>query len=345
MPANFTLPLQTVIPGQLITAALWNHEWEHIDTNFTPDGMDDARLNDTAFETDVDPYPGSVNSRPTTLTGELQRLRFQIRNITGKSKWQFDPDVDIATFKTRFDAYTHSGAANQGPQLGSAALQDGAVTTAKIADSNVTTAKIADSNVTNAKIADVAASKITGTISNSQIANNAVDENKIATSVAGNGLGGGGGSPLSVNTDDSTIEKSSDALRVKDAGITEAKLATAVVNKLGQTIGLVAIASLGAGQSVNYTGQGRLLGICASNSGGSISNFTVTIDGVAVDCDGSLAFGEGLAWKNPADGSGRAIQADTNATLNSLGIFFKSSLVVSKSSGTTTLLVAYERAA
>lgn len=343
MPANFTLPLQTVIPGQLITAALWNNEWENIDTNFTPDGMDDASVNDTAFETDVDPYPGSVNSRPTSLTGELQRLRFQIRNITGKSKWQFDPDVDIATFKTRFDAHTHSGAANQGPQLGTSALQDLAVTNAKIND--VAASKITG-QITNSQISDVATSKLTGTISNSQIANNAVDENKIATSVAGNGLGGGGGSPLSVNTDDSTIEKSSDALRVKDAGITESKLATAVVNKLGQTIGLTTIASLSAGQSVNFTGQGRLLGICAENNGGSASNFTLTIDGISVPCDTSLPGGQGLIWPaNPGSGSGNPIQASTAGALNSLGIFFKTSLVVSKSTGSTPLRVAYERSA
>jgi hypothetical protein len=57
------------------------------------------------------------------------------------------------------------------------------------------------------------------------IANDAVTSEKIATSVAGNGLGGGGGSALSVNVDDSTIEINADTLRVKDAGVVTAKIA------------------------------------------------------------------------------------------------------------------------
>jgi hypothetical protein len=58
-----------------------------------------------------------------------------------------------------------------------------------------------------------------------KIAASAVDETKLATSVAGNGLAGGAGTALSVNTDNSTIEISSDTLRVKDAGIVTAKIA------------------------------------------------------------------------------------------------------------------------
>jgi hypothetical protein len=48
---------------------------------------------------------------------------------------------------------------------------------------------------------------------------------KIASAVAGSGLAGGAGTALSVNVDDSTIEISSDSLRVKDSGISTAKLA------------------------------------------------------------------------------------------------------------------------
>jgi hypothetical protein len=47
----------------------------------------------------------------------------------------------------------------------------------------------------------------------------------IATSVAGNGLTGGNGTALAVNVDDSTIEINSDSLRIKDDGVTSAKLA------------------------------------------------------------------------------------------------------------------------
>lgn len=57
-----------------------------------------------------------------------------------------------------------------------------------------------------------------------KVADAGVTETQLATSVAGNGLAGGGGTALSVNVDNSTLEINSDALRVKDAGITSAKL-------------------------------------------------------------------------------------------------------------------------
>jgi hypothetical protein len=48
---------------------------------------------------------------------------------------------------------------------------------------------------------------------------------KIASAVAGSGLAGGAGTALSVNVDDSTIEINSDALRLKDGGVTSGKIA------------------------------------------------------------------------------------------------------------------------
>lgn len=59
-----------------------------------------------------------------------------------------------------------------------------------------------------------------------KVADAGITGTQLATSVAGNGLAGGGGSALSVNVDDSTIEINTDALRLKDAGITAAKLGT-----------------------------------------------------------------------------------------------------------------------
>ena len=56
-------------------------------------------------------------------------------------------------------------------QVTTAKIADSQVTTAKIADSQVTTAKIADSAVTNVKITSMANTKITGVITNAQLAN------------------------------------------------------------------------------------------------------------------------------------------------------------------------------
>jgi len=62
-----------------------------------------------------------------------------------------------------------------------------------------------------------------------KINNSAVDENKIATSVAGNGLTGGAGTALAVQVDDTGIEISSDTLQLKDDGVVTAKILDANV--------------------------------------------------------------------------------------------------------------------
>lgn len=64
-----------------------------------------------------------------------------------------------------------------------------------------------------------------GQIGTAGIAANAVTEAKIATSVAGAGLAGGGGVALSVNPDNVTVEVVSDTVRLKDGGVTSAKIA------------------------------------------------------------------------------------------------------------------------
>lgn len=79
---------------------------------------------------------------------------------------------------------------------------------------NQITADLKDTSVTLAKMASAS-----------------VDENKLTTSVAGAGLSGGGGTALAVNVDSSTIEINADTLRVKDAGITAAKVASGVFDQ------------------------------------------------------------------------------------------------------------------
>ena len=104
---------QVVIPGQTITAALWNAmELNIINNGLIPGGIEDLSPTDADYQTRVDPFPGSAISRPTSLEGELHRIRWQLDNIIGKTYWYEDPDVDIATLKIRFDAHTHDGTAN-----------------------------------------------------------------------------------------------------------------------------------------------------------------------------------------------------------------------------------------
>jgi hypothetical protein len=75
----------------------------------------------------------------------------------------------------------------------------------------------------------------------------------LAASVAGNGLAGGAGTALSVNVDGSTLEISSDSLRVKDGGITEAKLASNSVTSAKIAANTITTADVNASYA-NVTG-------------------------------------------------------------------------------------------
>lgn len=83
---------------------------------------------------------------------------------------------------------------------------------------HVTESMLAADSVSAAKIQADA-------VGTSEIAPAAVTETEIATSVAGSGLTGGGGSAFAVNVDNSTLEVAADAVKVKADGITKLELA------------------------------------------------------------------------------------------------------------------------
>lgn len=127
--------------------------------------------------------------------------------------------------------------------LSASGLKVGTITSSELGSNSVTGAAIADgaigdSALFGAGVVDAAALgtnavtsvKINASaVTSAKIASAAVDESKLASSVAGDGLAGGSGSALSVNVDDSTIEINTDSLRLKDGGITNAKLGSSII--------------------------------------------------------------------------------------------------------------------
>lgn len=83
--------------NEVLYPADLNAEFDNILNNFTPSGMDDYSTNTAQMQSTADPYPGSVESLATSGSGELERLRYVIKQITGEAQWYIDPDTDLAT--------------------------------------------------------------------------------------------------------------------------------------------------------------------------------------------------------------------------------------------------------
>jgi 4-hydroxyphenylpyruvate dioxygenase-like putative hemolysin len=83
-------------------------------------------------------------------------------------------------------------------------------------------------------------------VQTAKIQDAAVDENKLSSSVAGNGLSGGAGTALAVSVDDTTIEINGDSLRLKDGGINADKMGSNSVNTSQLVADSVTAAKIGA---------------------------------------------------------------------------------------------------
>jgi microcystin-dependent protein len=82
-----TIPLQSAIPDQLITSALWNSEFGNVSTLMDASGCGGHSDTDADAQIQTAPYPGSVLSKATSIAGELERLRYVIAQILGNTYW------------------------------------------------------------------------------------------------------------------------------------------------------------------------------------------------------------------------------------------------------------------
>lgn len=92
MGGNYTR-IHTRNTGNTISGPDDDSEFDNIIANSTPAGLDDASVNDAAMQSTADPFPGSAISKPTSLTGELERLRFLIKQQEVTSQWYIYPDL------------------------------------------------------------------------------------------------------------------------------------------------------------------------------------------------------------------------------------------------------------
>lgn len=89
MPGLYTHTTRAT--GTILTAAIYNTDHQnHID-NQTPAATDDYSVNESQMQNNTDPYPGGVVSLPTSLAGEIERIRHIISRIHGGVPWYIMP--------------------------------------------------------------------------------------------------------------------------------------------------------------------------------------------------------------------------------------------------------------
>lgn len=116
--------LHTWVSNEVLTAAALNAEFDNIISNMDPDGIEGSSANVSAMQATTDPGGVGTESLASTLTGELQRLRFKIKQIIGQAQWYSTPVGSLST-----------------GGVGASSLATDAVTTIKIQDGAVTQAK------------------------------------------------------------------------------------------------------------------------------------------------------------------------------------------------------------
>lgn len=104
LPVSFSQGLYTHTSratGEILTANIYNADHINHITNQTPQMTDDYSANNTQMQATTDPYPGGVESLPTSLAGELERIRYVIKQLSGKAQWYIDPDTTAGIINYR----------------------------------------------------------------------------------------------------------------------------------------------------------------------------------------------------------------------------------------------------
>lgn len=93
MPGLYTHT--TRASGLVLTAAIYNADHQkHID-NATPQQHDDYSADVTQMRLQTDPGEVGSESLPTSTAGELERIRFAIREIKGTTHWYQSPQHSL----------------------------------------------------------------------------------------------------------------------------------------------------------------------------------------------------------------------------------------------------------
>lgn len=91
---------KTWTSGEILTASDLNNTVTQINTTNQTEDIDDYSATNGEMQSTVDPYPAGSESKATALSGEIERLRYLIAQLSGETQWYIDPDTTIAALNT-----------------------------------------------------------------------------------------------------------------------------------------------------------------------------------------------------------------------------------------------------
>jgi len=83
--------------GTILTAVIYNTDHQNHVDNQIPTKMEDSSANVAGMQANTDPGDVGTESLATSLQGEIERLRFQLKAVTGEAQWYVPPATDLAT--------------------------------------------------------------------------------------------------------------------------------------------------------------------------------------------------------------------------------------------------------
>lgn len=95
MPGALFSRIKTWVTAEDVTYSDLNAEFDNILQNLLPLMIDDYSVNTTQMQVTTDPGEVGTESLATTLGGELARLRFILREITGEDEWYETPTSSL----------------------------------------------------------------------------------------------------------------------------------------------------------------------------------------------------------------------------------------------------------
>ena len=205
--ADNAVQTENVLDGTLLTADIAALQ---ITTGLlAADAVTNTKLADNAVQTEniLDGAVGTADLAATSVTKAKVNADVAGLGIAQNADGSLEVGVDGTTIEITGDVIN---------------LVDGSVTTAKLAADAVTNAQLSDNAVQTENILD-------GTIITADLAATSVTKAKINADVAGLGLDKNLDGSLEVEVDGVTIEITGDAINLKDASVTTAKLAADAV--------------------------------------------------------------------------------------------------------------------